>query len=232
MVKKNEEELFLEQYSPEHYPRIAAAVDLLVFTIEEEQLKILMIRRKEMPFQGCLALPGVFVGEKETLDEAAARGILEETGLENIYFEQLYTWGEVARDPRMRILSISYLALVPIEKLKLKAGLRVFEVKLVNVHEILEGKETLAFDHREMIAYGRDRLKNKVEYTKIAFELVPEEFTLPQLQRVYEILLDKPLYKANFRKKVAAFIEETEKFKTGDAHRPSKYYTLAKAKEK
>ena len=113
------EQHFLQEYDPQQFPPVAVAVDLLVFTIDEGVLKLLMVRREEMPFQGMLALPGVFVGIHETLDQAAARGIREEAGLENIYFEQLYTWGGLERDPRMRIISVSYLALVPVEKLSI-----------------------------------------------------------------------------------------------------------------
>ena len=219
-------------YNPEAYHRVSVAVDLLVFTIVEERLQLLMVRRDEEPFQGRLALPGVFVGSEENLDEAAERGIFEEAGLQGIYFEQLYTWGDIHRDPRMRIISVSYMALVPANLLNFKAGRRTSEAKLVDVEVLLEGKgEALAFDHMEIIRYARWRLKNKVEYTGIAFHLLPEEFTLPELQRVYEILLGKSLYKANFRKKIAELVEETERYTTGDAHRPSKYYRLKQTKE-
>lgn len=224
------EQHFLQEYDPQQFPPVAVAVDLLVFTIDEGVLKLLMVRREEMPFQGMLALPGVFVGIHETLDQAAARGIREEAGLENIYFEQLYTWGGLERDPRMRIISVSYLALVPVEKLSITAGSRVSEAMLIPVEDVLNGTIDTAFDHGSIISYARQRLKNKVEYTQIAFELVPTEFTLPQLQKVYEILLDKPLYKANFRKKIMPMVEEIDKFTAGDAHRPSRYYILKQRK--
>ena len=165
------------------------------------------------------------------MEEAATRGIAEETGLQDIYFEQLYTWGDVSRDPRMRIISVSYLALVPGEKIKLIAGERTVSAKLYDVDALLASGQELAFDHKTILAYGRERIKNKTEYSQIAFELLPEEFTLPQLQRVYEILLDKTLYKAGFRRKVAGMIEETERMTSGDAHRPSKYYMLCKGTE-
>lgn len=207
--------------------RISVAVDLLVFTIEENRLKLLMVRREEEPYKDRLALPGVFVGEEEDLDAAAKRGILEEAGLKDIYFEQLYTWGGIDRDPRMRIISVSYMALVPLEQLNYSAGARTTEVLLLDVEELLRGEaEEPAFDHKEIIRYARWRLMNKVEYTRIAFHFLPEEFTLPELQRVYEILLGKPLYKANFRKKIADLVEETDRYTEGDAHRPSKYYRL------
>lgn len=204
----------------------SVAVDLLVFTIEEDRLKILTIRRQYPPFAGFRALPGVFVRDDETLDQAAQRGLREETGLEDIYFEQLYTWGAPDRDPRRRVISVSYLALVDAQRLRgFGPGLRTTGAELADVQELLTA-EDLAFDHRQIIACGRERLAGKVEYTPIAFSLVPEEFTLPQLQRVYELLLGKPLYKANFRKKIAPLVEETDRSTSGDAHRPSKFYRL------
>ena len=204
----------------------SVAVDLLVFTIEEDRLKILTIRRQYPPFEGQRALPGVFVRDDETLDQAARRGLQEETGLEDIYFEQLYTWGAPDRDPRRRVISVSYLALVDAQRLRgFGPGLRTTGAELADVQELLTA-EDLAFDHRQIIACGRERLAGKVEYTPIAFSLVPEEFTLPQLQRVYELLLGKPLYKANFRKKIAPLVEETDRSTSGDAHRPSKFYRL------
>lgn len=204
----------------------SVAVDLLVFTIEEDRLKILTIRRQYPPFEGQRALPGVFVRDDETLDQAAQRGLREETGLEDIYFEQLYTWGAPDRDPRRRVISVSYLALVDAQRLRgFGPGLRTTGAELADVQELLSA-EDLAFDHRQIITCGRERLAGKVEYTPIAFSLVPEEFTLPQLQRVYELLLGKPLYKANFRKKIAPLVEETDRSTSGDAHRPSKFYRL------
>lgn len=206
--------------------RASVAVDLLVFTIDEDRLKLLTIRRQYPPFEGFRALPGVFVRDDETLDQAAMRGLREETGLEDIYFEQLYTWGAPDRDPRRRVISVSYLALVDAGRLRgVAPGLRTTQAELTDIRELLEAQD-VAFDHRHIAAYGRQRLANKVEYTPIAFSLVPEEFTLPQLQRVYEILLGKPLYKANFRKKIAPMVEQTERSTAGDAHRPSKYYRL------
>ena len=216
----------MEKYDSSIYEKLSVAVDLLVFTIENDALKILMVERSEEPFANMPALPGVFVGINETLDEAAVRGIREEAGLEDIYFEQLYSFGEVERDPRMRIISVAYMALVPIEKLNFHAGQRTLSARPVDVKELLESDEKVAFDHKKIIEYGRWRLANKVEYTKIAFHLVGEEFTLPNLQKVYEILLGKSLYKANFRKKIAPMIEETDRSTSGDAHRPSKLYRL------
>ncbi len=214
----------MENYDSSIYEKMSVAVDLLTFTIEDGRLKLLVISRDEEPYKGKYALPGVFVGIDETLDKAATRGIKEETGLKDIYFEQLYTFGEVNRDPRMRIISVSYMALVPVEMLKFKAGERTRSAELIDVEDIISSKIKLAFDHKKIVEYARWRLANKVEYTDIAFHLVDEKFTLPELQKVYEILLGKNLYKANFRKKVAPMIEATESFTSGDAHRPSRLY--------
>jgi len=214
----------MKGYDSSQFEKMSVAVDLLVFTIENDRLKILLIERSEDPYANVSALPGVFVGIKETLDEAAKRGIREETGLTDIYFEQLYTFGEVERDPRMRIISVSYMALVPLEKLKFSAGERTLSVYLEDVEELLSSDKKLAFDHKEIIRYARWRLANKVEYTDIAFHLVDEYFTLSGLQKVYEILLGKKLYKANFRKKISSMTEETDLVTSGDAHRPSRLY--------
>ena len=219
---------FLDNYDSSSYEKPSITVDLLVFTIEEEELKIVMIKRKNSPYKGMLSLPGAFVGMEETLDEAASRGIKEKTGLKNIYFEQLYTWGAIDRDPRMRIISVSYIALVSIDELYRVAGSNEIASHLYSVDKLLQSDESIAFDHKEMIACGRERIKNKVEYTPLAFEFLPEKFTLPQLQKINEILLGKELYKANFRKKVRDMVIETEEYSLGGAHRPSKLYVRRK----
>ncbi len=214
----------MKGYDSSQFEKLSVAVDLLTFTVEDNRLKVLMIKRDETPFAGKIALPGVFVGVNETLDAAAVRGIKEETGLKNIYYEQLYTFGDVKRDPRMRIISVAYMALVPVGQLDYVAGERTSDAMLVDVEDLLASRRSVAFDHKKIIEYGRQRLANKVEYTDIAFHLVGEEFTLPELQKVYEILLGRELYKANFRKKVADMIEETDYVTTGQAHRPSRLY--------
>lgn len=221
----NSEKEYLNTYDQSKYEKPSVTVDLLVFTIEDDRLKIVLVKRENHPFKDMLALPGVFVKMDETLDEAAKRGIFQEAGIRDIYFEQLYTWGEVDRDPRMRIISVSYLSLTPIEKLKLSVA-QGATVELYDVEELLASDGELAFDHKKIIAYGRERIKNKTEYTEIAFAFLEEEFTLPRLQQVYEILLGKSLYKAGFRRKIMPLLEETEHMTSGDAHRPSKFYRL------
>lgn len=214
-MKNISEKQFLEQYSAEQYEKPSVAVDLVLFTVDDDTLKCALIKRSDHPYKDMLSLPGVFVGINESLDDAVKRGIKTKAGLKDIYFEQLYTFGDIDRDPRMRIISVSYLALVPIERLDTTAQLYSYD-------EILE--TSLAFDHKKIIEYARERIKNKVNYSDLAFKFLPDEFTLPQLQRIYEILLDKPLYKANFRKKIEPYITDTQKMTSGNAHRPSKLY--------
>lgn len=223
-----EEKEFLQQYDSSAFEKPSVAVDVLIFTIEDDTLKVVMVERSEFPYKGCLALPGVFVGIDESLEDAAKRGVKVETGLTDIYFEQLYTWGEVKRDPRMRIISVSYMAMVSIDQLRAKSTNGNISDYLYPVDEMLKEENELAFDHQQIIAYARERIKNKVEYSEIAFNFMPEKFTLPGLQKVYEILLDKPLYKANFRKKISPMVLETDESTSGDAHRPSKYYVKNK----
>ena len=214
----NESE-FLEQYNRQDYDRPSVTVDLVLFTVYDDALAVLLTHRNDHPFQGMLSLPGVFVRMDETLDEAAARALRQKAGLEGIYFEQLYTWGALDRDPRMRVISVSYCALVPWESIRLPVG----DAKFYPAGEVLE-TQPLAFDHAQMVRYGMERIRGKVSYTDIAFSLVGEEFTLPELQRVYEIILGQKLYKANFRKKIADKIIETDKMTSGGRHRPSRIY--------
>ena len=245
----SEEKEFLQQYDSSMFEKPSVAVDVLIFTIEEDTLKVVMVERSEFPYKGCLALPGVFVGIDESLEDAVKRGVKEETGLElkecrylfsipniypycgfdvhtvDMYFEQLYTWGDVKRDPRMRIISVSYMALVSIDQLCAKSANGNIRDYLYPVEELMAADKELAFDHKEIISYARTRIKNKAAaYSDIAFNFMSEKFTLPKLQKVYEILMDKPLYKANFRKKVSPMVLETEESTSGEAHRPSKLY--------
>ena len=220
--REAEEQLFLQEYHSELYEKPSVAVDLLIFTMEDEALKVLLIKRAEHPYKECFALPGVFLNLDESVDAAAERALYEETSLKDIYLEQLYTFGNISRDPRMRVVSIAYMALVPRGKLQPAAGKRVSELGWFSVGEL--AKEDLAFDHAEIIRCGVERIKNKAEYTTIVFQLMPKEFTLAELQKAYELVLEKSLYKANFRKKIMPMVRETGNMSTGKNHRPSKYY--------
>ncbi|MCQ2422044.1 MAG: NUDIX hydrolase [Lachnospiraceae bacterium] len=208
------------------FEKLSVAVDVLIFTVDDNHVEVLLERRDDEPFRGSYALPGALMEVHEDLEETVARCLKEEIGIDDIYTEQLYTWGELNRDPRRRVISVSYIALVNKSRCHPVAGERVSEViwKEVSKANVDELRGKLAYDHGEMIAYALERLSGKVEYTSIAFHMMGEEFTLPALQHVYEILLGKPLYKANFRKKIAEFVEETGGMVVGDPHRPSKLY--------
>ncbi|QUL57798.1 NUDIX hydrolase [Paenibacillus tritici] len=280
----NEEE-FLENYNAGSYERPSVAVDMLIFTVMEQEqnnyrklaeksLQLLLIQRGEHPFLGEWALPGGFVGIGESVEEAARRELYSETNIDNIYMEQLYTWGDVHRDPRMRVISCSYMALVDRKALSVQAGddaaaAAWFEVSyliLDTSREVLEQgirQETLveitlqsdeeklsgvvkltetiqghvrqmnreivrsscfSFDHLLMVQYAIERLRGKVEYTDIVFNLMPPMFTLSELQRVYEIILGKDLLAAAFRRKIAERVIETEESTRDAGHRPSKLY--------
>ncbi len=212
------EEEFLQRYRSSDYEKPSVTVDAALFTVRDGMLQVLLTKRNEHPFQGRLALPGVFVGMHETLDEAAARALHDKTGLHDIFLEQLYTWGSIDRDPRMRVISVSYYALVPEMRLSGMTGAALFPA------EEMAAAHDIAFDHSRIIACGRERIRNKVNYSDIAFSLVGQEFTLPELQHIYEILLGQKLYKANFRKKIADKILPTDQFTSGSQHRPSRIY--------
>ncbi len=204
--------------------RPGLTVDVVIFALYNNDLKALLVKRPNQPFLGTWALPGGFVKNSESLEEAAARKLAEETGVTAVYTEQLYTFGEIERDPRMRIITVAYFALVPFESVeeqinsaKPDGSARWFSLK--NLPE-------LGFDHRKIVDYAQQRLRYKLEYTSVGFELLPDLFTLTQLQRAYEIVLDEPLDKRNFRRKIlaAGVIEETgEKTKEGEG-RPARLY--------
>lgn len=208
------------------HQKISLAVDLLLFTIIEDKLQLLLTKRKEEPFVDMLCLPGVAVFEEETLYDATNRCLVEKTGIkEKIYMEQLYTFGDdLNRDPRNRVVSVSYYALIPEVKLMAYIDNMSPDAHFYDVNKILAKKTKLAYDHREIIRLARERLKGKADYTSIGVSLCDDEFTLPDLQKVYEVLLDKNLYKANFRKAFADVVEETGNMRRDGAYRPSKLY--------
>ena len=266
------------------YFRPSVTVDPIIFTIRnsqslnyrklpEKKLQVLLVKRAEEPFKNKWGLPGTFVRKDERFEEAVNRALEEKASIKDIYLEQLYSWGDPARDPRERVISSSYMGLVDSEDIKIKAGKNIEDIQWFNIklntiktenkenkkgyHKsseieiILESKNTLlkskvrvvkemingnliiytqilssdmAFDHAKILIYAIERLKNKVEYTTIAFNLMPEKFTLTNLQHVYEILLDKPLLKANFRRKIADMVIETDEYEESAGHRPSKLF--------
>lgn len=214
------------------YPRPAVTVDIVLFVFLEEQLKVLLIQRGGPPFEGQWALPGGFVDMDESLDEAARRELAEETGADDVYLEQLYTFGAPDRDPRGRVITVAYFALLSadeVSRMDLKGGDDAHDARWWNMYNL----PALAFDHGRILDYALQRLRWKLEWTALGFLLLPQEFTLSELQSVYETVLHEPLDKRNFRRKIlsADVLEETGNYREGD-HRPAKLYRFtAKAIE-
>ncbi|TBL68614.1 NUDIX hydrolase [Paenibacillus thalictri] len=276
---------FLEQYRADDYERPSVAADMVIFTVTEaaednyrklpeKELRILLIHRGGHPFLGKWALPGGFVRPNETTEQAAARELREETGVDRVYLEQLYTFSDIGRDPRTWVMSCCHMALINSSEVQVKAGddaahaawfkvryrlLREqkeliedgyiktlqYELTLSSEHgelsAIVERTVTatltstgtsygivsnngLAFDHAKMIACAIERLRGKVNYTDIALHLMPKLFTLTELQQVYEVILDKELLKAAFRRKTADLVTETDHYTENAGHRPSRLY--------
>jgi len=204
--------------------QLALTVDCVVFGLDDEDLKVLLIQRAHAPFEGKWALPGGFVENHETVDEAAKRELCEETGLKRIYLEQLYTFGEVDRDPRQRVVTVAYYALVNICDHRMKAATDARNAAWFSVSQ----PPTLAFDHKKILKAARKRLQGKVRYQPIGFELLPEKFTLTQLQKLYETILElkQPLDKRNFRRKVLSMglLDETDEVQQDVSHRAARLY--------
>lgn len=259
------EEEFLKDYDSSKFEKLSMTADILIFSVSdgvqenyrklnEKHFSVLLVKRDNYPFKDKWCLPGGFVKIDESIDDAAVRILAKETNLHNIYVEQLYTFGEVDRDPRMRIISSSYMALIDKNMLKEELvnnaswfNISVLEdekeinVLLDNGDEQISfviGKELkhlttdrykynvlkndkLAFDHAKVIAVGISRLKNKIEYTDLVFNMMPEYFTLGELQRVYEIILGKKLLAPAFRRIIADKVEKTTKVRVDGGHRPS-----------
>jgi 8-oxo-dGTP diphosphatase len=186
------------------HPRPAVTVDVVVFTLRENRLQVLLVQRGGEPYAGMWALPGGFVQIEETLEEAAYRELTEETGVNKAYLEQLYTYGDPHRDPRGRVITVAYFALIQAD---------------------IDDIPSLAFDHTEILTYAIRRLRYKLEYTAAGFELLPNEFTLTEIQSTYEIILGEKLDKRNFRRRIleANVIEPTAELRTGDG-RPARLY--------
>jgi len=211
-------------------PRPALTVDCVVFGYrDEDDLMVLLIQRGQEPFRGQWALPGGFVHIDESLEEAARRELREETGLDNPYLEQLYTFGKVGRDPRERVVSVAYYALVNLtEQARLVPDTDAASASWFPSREI----PPLAFDHRHIFEIAEKRLQGKVNYQPIGFRLLPEKFKLSQLQRLYEVILDRQLDKRNFRKKILRMdvLEELDETEKDVAHRAARLYRFDKTK--
>jgi 8-oxo-dGTP diphosphatase len=206
------------------YPHPAVTVDVVIFTIRDRQLKLLLVKRAGEPYRGKWALPGGFVHLEESLDAGASRELEEETGVSGVFLEQLYTFGKPDRDPRERVITVAYYALVPSDKLQIRAATDAEAVGWFGMDELPE----LAFDHAEIVAMAHQRLVAKLDYSTIAFQFMPELFTLSELQEVYEIILRQEMDKRNFRKWVLALeqIEETDEERRGGIHRPARLYRV------
>lgn len=210
------------------FPRAALTVDCVVFGLDAEELKVMLIQRALPPFAGKWALPGGFVRLDETLDEAALRELEEETGLRNVYLEQLYAFGALKRDPRERVVSVAFYALVNLADHKVTAATDAAEAAWFGVGDL----PALAFDHTEILDMAFARLRDKLRREPIGFELLPRKFTLSQLQHLYELVLERPLDKRNFRKRVLAMdlLIETDEVQQDVAHRAARLYQFDEKK--
>jgi len=227
------EEQYLERYDVSAHERPSIAVDNLLFAIEEvkstnirkldeKRLQILLVKRTEHPFMGAWSLPGTFLRLDETFEQASMRCLKIKSNIDDIYLEQLYSFGNVNRDPRTRIISVSYMGLInknQCDNQSISENSAWFEIRDGKV--ICDGK--LAFDHADIIEYGLARLQNKIEHTDIAFSLLPKQFTLAQLQQVYELILDKKYSKTNFQRKIKDKIECLNEYQKG-GFRPALIY--------
>ena len=263
---KTEEE-FLKNYNVKEFDQLSMTTDILLISVSEEdtdnyrkntskKMSILLVKRDDYPYKDKWCLPGGFLNPKnETLEDCSKRILKTETNLDNIYLEQLYTFDGINRDPRCRVVSTSYMALVDKNKLKDKINnnaswfdivkykdnnnevlveldngnevliftlKKVLKEKTTNIYEYsIKDNSSIAFDHPLVIVTGIERLKNKIEYTDIVFNMMGEYFTLGELQQVYEVILGKKLLDPAFRRIIANKVEKTNKMKMGKGHRPS-----------
>ena len=238
------EEEFLKDYDSSKFEKLSMTADTLIFSVADEEVSnyrklpdkkfsVLLVKRDNYPFKDKWCIPGGFVGIQETIDDAAKRILEIETNLHDIYMEQLYTFGSVDRDPRMRVISTAYMALVDKNRLKdhLSSNASWFQMTILEDEKEIQitfdnGLENfsinhLAFDHARVIVSGISRLKNKVGYTDIVFNMMPKYFTLGELQQVYEVILGKELLDPAFRRIIKDKVEKTDKMQTGGGHRPS-----------
>jgi 8-oxo-dGTP diphosphatase len=211
-----------ETYDASKYERPSVTVDVVIFSLRSGRLHVLMVQRKHWPYADHWAIPGGFVNMDESLETAARRELMEETGVRDLYMEQLYTFGEPGRDPRTRVISVAYFALIRSEEQTLQVSDESNEVCWFPVDEL---PSPLAFDHDKILRFALDRLRSKLEYTTLAFQLLPTEFTLPKLKRIYEEILGEKLDKANFYRKLrdSDLLEDTGKFHEGRG-RPARLY--------
>jgi len=207
------------------FEKPSVTTDIIIFTVQNNELKVLLVKRKFEPFKDMWAIPGGFVKIDESLENAAKRKLEEETGVKNIYLEQLYTYGDPKRDSRGRVVTIAYMALVNSENIKLKAITDVSDAQWLSIKKIPQ----LAFDHKKILDYSLKRLKWKFEYTTVAFSLLSREFAISQIQKLYETVFNKKFDKRNFAKKIISLnILKEERINKNVSHRPPMLYSLKK----
>lgn len=212
----------------DNYFRSAFTVDNVIFGFDEGDLKILLIKRNEDPFNNYWALPGYFVRETEDLDEAAKRVLREVTGLDNVWLEQVRTYGAVDRHDFGRVITVAYYSLVKTANFHPIPAAPASEVSWCNAHDLPK----LAFDHTQIIEDAFNRLKKSIRTRPIGFELLPPEFTLTDLQHLYEAIWQTKLEKRNFRKKILSMnlLIDLERIQEGVAHRPARLYSFDELK--
>ncbi|MBQ4078120.1 NUDIX hydrolase [bacterium] len=200
--------------------------DVVIFTIKDNKLQVLLVKRANEPFKGRWAIPGGFIRLSENLDNAALRILKEKTNVDNIYLEQLYTFGDPLRYPSSRVITCAYFALIRSDDIKLSFdnSQGITEVQWHEVYNL----PTLAFDHKEIIEYSIKRMRERLEFCPIAFQLLPEKFTLTELQKSYELILDMKLDKRNFRKKVltGSVLKELNEYTKIGSKRPARLYSF------
>jgi 8-oxo-dGTP diphosphatase len=208
------------------YEHPAVTVDLVIFTVNNDVLKFMLVKRAEGPFADCWSMPGGFLKVGESLEGAALRVLKEKAAVENVYVEQLYTFGAPDRDPRARVITVTYFALIPWKHLSQPESNKIADLMWAPVDQLPK----LAFDHREIAQYAVQRLRAKASYSNIVYGLLPGQFRLSELQKIYEIILDENLDKRNFRKRILAMglLQETGKKIAMGAHRPAMLYKFKK----
>jgi 8-oxo-dGTP diphosphatase len=208
------------------YEQVAVTVDLVVFTVNDDALNVMLVKRAEEPFADRWSLPGGFLRSSESLEGAALRVLKEKAGVEDVYVEQLYTFGDLARDPRARVITVAYFALIPWKELVPPPSDKVTDLMWASATRLPK----LAFDHREIVAYAVQRLRAKAGYSNIVYALMPRQFRLSELQRMYEIIMNDKLDKRNFRKRMLAtgLLQETGRKDVAGAHRPAMLYKFKK----
>lgn len=210
------------------YPRPALTADCVVFGLDDNDLKLLLIQRDLDPYAGCWALPGGFAVVGESVEETARRELEEETGLTGVFLEQLYTFSEPSRDPREHVVTVAHYALINLSGHKVAPSSDARNVAWFELNDIPK----LAFDHEMILQTAYERLQGKIRYQPIGFELLPPKFTLRQLQQMYEKILDRDLDKRNFRKKILKMdiLEELDEIEADVAHRAARLYKFDKQK--